>query len=396
MVDQYLKLWSREGWYFNDGAGWFTTAENRSRSLGWPWPSTLLSALCTAYGRQVERHRGSPFGKREWEDLREQIALGPQLPLLSTTDGTEQLLWPIPADALAPAQGGAPVPSVPHPARQRFLGGADQQLLPVYPRAEGENGKLSPPTGWWGTERFVSWLTDEQLTDQPKSAAGTATDWRGVRPSIGRRTRVAIDSSTRTASEGQLFSYDLLEPITWLEDGGYWNWSILTLVSFPDQLKLPAVATLGADRRLVFLEPVAGNPFAVPDRLLERFAQADRRWIRLVTVTPTVFPGGYLPVAGADPIVVTWGGVELELKAAAVSRPLPVSGWNMASQRPKPTWRAVPAGSVYFARRPDGAAFSAEEVRGLWLAQVGERTQEGFGYVVPGICTYEMEVSEGW
>ena len=69
-----------------------------------------------------------------------------------------------------------------------------------------------------------------------------------------------------------------------------------------------------------------------------------------------------------------------------------VSGWDMVSDKdkggaPRATSRLVPPGAVYFFERaePDGAPFTADDAKALWLAALGGRTDDGFGRVVPGI-----------
>ncbi len=78
-------------------------------------------------------------------------------------------------------------------------------------------------------------------------------------------------------------------------------------------------------------------------------------------------------------------GVVIELRAAFVGRPVHISGWDMATGKPKSTSRLVPAGSVYFCERTDGGTFGVDEARALWFAAIGKRTCEGFGRIVPGI-----------
>ena len=52
---------------------------------------------------------------------------------------------------------------------------------------------------------------------------------------------------------------------------------------------------------------------------------------------------------------------------------------------PKPTSRMVAPGTVYFFERADGRPFDETDARTLWLAAFGDRTNEGFGRVIPGV-----------
>lgn len=66
------------------------------------------------------------------------------------------------------------------------------------------------------------------------------------------------------------------------------------------------------------------------------------------------------------------------LVAAASGGPLPVSGWDVARNCPRPTRFAVPAGAVYFYEKPvDKNAF-------LYAADADELRQEGWGFTLQG------------
>jgi hypothetical protein len=58
---------------------------------------------------------------------------------------------------------------------------------------------------------------------------------------------------------------------------------------------------------------------------------------------------------------------------------------RLPGRRPKRTVRAVPPGAVYFFVRKDGQPFDALDAEALWLAGLGDRLDEGFGRVVPGV-----------
>ena len=74
----------------------------------------------------------------------------------------------------------------------------------------------------------------------------------------------------------------------------------------------------------------------------------------------------------------------IELITAAVGNYVTVGGWHVAHDRPKSTYRAVPAGSVYYFRLING--IKAETVLDcLHYKNIGDqRTQEGFGLAYVG------------
>ncbi len=71
---------------------------------------------------------------------------------------------------------------------------------------------------------------------------------------------------------------------------------------------------------------------------------------RLLLLTPALFQNGWIP-DGVDPStrkLKLRDDLEAELVAAAVGKPEVISGWDIVNKRPKPLYRMVPAGSVYF------------------------------------------------
>lgn len=68
--------------------------------------------------------------------------------------------------------------------------------------------------------------------------------------------------------------------------------------------------------------------------------------VLMYLATPTVLEKGWQPPRLAG----------LELRAALVGPPVAVAGWDAKAGRPRPVWRAVPAGSVYYFEVTDNAA----------------------------------------
>ena len=113
---------------------------------------------------------------------------------------------------------------------------------------------------------------------------------------------------------------------------------------------------------------------------------------KLYFATPTIFQHGWLPswldsdtLSGEYPMGDT-SPILLKLITAAVGKPIPIGGWNMAKGEAKPTHRAVPAGSVYYFELSDRnriddliAAFHYKNIS-------DERSEEGFGLALIGIA----------
>jgi len=104
--------------------------------------------------------------------------------------------------------------------------------------------------------------------------------------------------------------------------------------------------------------------------------------IKVVLMTPAYFTDGWQPANGDWS---AWVGQGARLVSAVIGKPLDISGWDVANNRPKPLRHYVPAGSVYyfedanwqnnpFTESPDGEA---------------QFDQMGFGCVALGTYTSE-------
>jgi len=377
----YLALLPRDGLFCKDGRGWYTSASGRGHGLDWPWPSTILGALRTAWGRTAEAVSGKLFDHRTWLEETAAVQLGRMLTLRRPPDtdwNTTHLVWPVPLDALWLAGRHEVCRLQPLPSHVPTLGRDDDAARETLWRpALEEAGKPLPSPRWWRQDDFVAWLTGQPVSAQKPF------------PATARRvqTRVGIRPETLTTDDGLLFSHDVLETLEL-----HAEWAIGVEVTLPGGA-VDAVATLGSDSRLVRIETLPETLFAPPARLLETF-QAGSRGLRIIAVTPLAFARGWLPDGFEQhdgQYVGRLPGLphDLVLRAAFVPRPLHVSGWDRAAHggkgTPKPTARMVAPGAVYFFERTDGQPFDASHARSLWLAALGARTEEGFGRVVPGI-----------
>ncbi len=374
-----IALVPRDGLFCKDGRGWHTSASGRGYGLDWPWPSTILGALRSAWGSREEGRSGALFGPEDWRTRTGSIHLGRTLVVrrpLGVLWNAGHAIWPVPMDAVW-LEGRSEVQRLdPMPALVATLGRDDDDARENLMRPALDNAEkpLVRPR-WWNNDDFSRWLAGRSVPVRGRD---------GV-PTMARRLQVHVGilPDELTAHAGVLFSHDVIET---LDPGG--EWAIGLEVVLPDG-ELPAVATLGSDARLVRVESLPDVLFDPPAPLLEAF-RATSTALRVVAVTPVCFEKGWLPdgldrqggwyrghLAGIDGEVI--------LRAAFVPRPVHVSGWDMVAGAPKPTSRMVAPGAVYFFVRTDGRPFTEADARSLWLAGLGARTDEGFGRVAPGV-----------
>ncbi|MBP7569103.1 MAG: CRISPR-associated protein Crm3 [Acidobacteria bacterium] len=374
-----LALVPRDGIFCKDGRGWHTSASGRGHGLDWPWPSTILGALRSAWGRGEETRSGVPFGPDEWRTRTAAIRLGRTL-VLRRQHGVpwrvEDTTWPVPLDALW-LEGHREVYRLePVQPLVTTLGRDDDEARESLwrPVLDSAGKPLAPPR-WWNSDDFSDWLAGRSVAVRDRDEVLTTT--RRIQVHVG------ILPEELTADEGVLFSHDIIETV---EPSA--EWAIGAEVALPNGA-LSGLATLGSDARLARVEPLPAALFEPPARLLEAF-RSPCQGLRVVAVTPLCFEKGWLP-DGLDVRDCAYRGrlpgldAEVILRAAFVPRPVHVSGWDMAANAPKPTSRMVPPGAVYFFERSDGKPFGEADARSLWLGALGTRTDEGFGRVVPGV-----------
>ncbi len=377
----HLALVPRDGLFCNDGRGWYTSATGRGHALNWPWPSTILGALRTAWGRADEARRDAVFGPDDWRKHTAQIRLGRTLvlrrePGVPWRDG--HTIWPVPADALW-LEGRAEVhrlepvkPVVP------TLGRDDDDAREALWRPRlPEIDKPRPAPRWWSGNDFIAWLIGQSVTARDGNLA----------PTRRLQVRVGIRPEELTAEEGVLFSYDVVETLERTAE-----WAVGAELEVPEPAGM-SMATLGSDARLAYVESLPAALFEPPRELLEAF-QSPSHGLRVIAVTPLCFDRGWLPDGFERNGIEYRGhlpglGHEVVLRAAFVPRPIHVSGWDMAANEgkgaPKPTSRMVAPGAVYFFERTDGGTFGEADARSLWLTAVGQRAEEGFGRVVAAV-----------
>jgi len=393
----HLALIPRDGFFCKDGRGWHTSASGRGHSLDWPWPSTIRGALTTASGRMIEVADNRQFQRKDWLTHHQQVTLKRLLTLrraLSRDDvgawSADDRVWPVPADALW-LEGREKVfrllPSEPKTSTLGRKVGSDYDIAREklwVPQNLDDNSKPRTAPRWLSELEFVSWLTGGGISADPDSNPAET----GLSPAKRVQAHVGINPGTLTAEESILFAHDVIETLE-----SQHEWAIGSEVNWPISAT-PNISRVGSDGRIAFLEKLSADLFAIPGDLEKAFTNGSKG-LRLIVATPTLFKHGWLPDGfeaenGEFRGNLDNNGPELILRAAFVPRPLHISGWDMTGGPdekggPKPTARLVPPGAVYFFERADSQNFGQDILASLWLKALGQRVDDGFGQVVPGL-----------
>lgn len=371
---------------FRDGRGW--GGEAAGDSLGWPPPSQLLGAACSAWG---EAHGfGWDFARadaRALQRLRGEggppiSILGP-LPARRTPEGQARPLWPAPHDRLEfplPREKRVRVGLRPgrDPALAQPPTGLDAPLHPLRhpdPETDAKPGERAP---WEDGDTLSAWLGEPDATRRERRGDDDAGG-----PEESSRVHVAIDPLTHTAVDGALYRLGAVEFPDARRSGARWHREPLGLLLRVDGLPDDELtATLarpwrlggrGGLARARRVEPAWGRVREAPRAHLKghRF--------RHVLVTPARYRRGWLPDwidadgTGALPGV----GERVRLVAAAVPQPQVVSGWDLQAGSgdrsgrsrgaPRAARRLVPAGAVYFYEALDSRFDASVLLDRLWM-----------------------------
>ncbi|KFB76592.1 type III-B CRISPR module-associated Cmr3 family protein [Candidatus Accumulibacter cognatus] len=347
-------------------------AQAGADGAAFPLPSSLAGLLRTLHADQYQLRFSS--------ELRQIATAGPLLARRGS-DGNIVPLLPKPADALYLRQEGSIQVIRLSPGQLPPDTGCDLRpdLLPVRMSVRID-GKPAPGPQYWPFASLQSWSAGAPVAFETLRTQGL-----GALPAE-ERTHVALDDETLSADEGRLFQTGGIDLAAPRQLGG-WQEHDLVFLARSDTRLNQTLATFGGERRISRLHPSPASHWPRPPDGLEAGIRA-QGGLRLTLVTPGIFSGGHLPgwldartLGGSPPgcpdLVVT-------LKAVAVERWLPVSGWDLATQKPRAMRKAVAAGAVYWFELQNEPPPGLVET--LWLQPVSDHVQDrldGFGLALP-------------
>ena len=162
-------------------------------------------------------------------------------------------------------------------------------------------------------------------------------------PKIG----IALNSATGTAKEQHLYRVEMIRPEASCLTGELRSGKLNILVDY-DKLSLPpqGLMKVGGENKAMAYEHCEDDEIPCIDM---DWSQAKGKRFKVYLATPAKFAKGWLPKwIDEESLVGTYKGVKLKLLTAAVGRYIPIGGFDIKKNQPKPMFRAVPAGSVYY------------------------------------------------
>ena len=346
-------------------------------SLNLPLPSTIAGMLRTRLGNALDW---------DWTDAARQAEArntAAQGPLMYCN---EQPVFPMPADSLIYTDDSGKLKTMTLRPDYETKGGCDMPVPGLLPLRVTDDGKPSSDYHWWPLDTLAGWLAS------PDGAGFTIpAPLRGLPRE--ERVHVGIEENTGCSREGMLFTTQSVA----FEQYPRWPdsapekkshcWEMRAKIK--TETDLSGLATLGGERRLAAVTAAQDWP-ECPEKVKQALQGA--AGVRMMLATPAVFAQGWLPdfldsnLEGILPDT----GVRVRLKAAAVKRREPLTGWDyrIGKRGPKPVFLMTPAGSVYFF---EVLAGDAAELVNTWLQPIptsvddGQPTRDGFGMPLWGV-----------
>lgn len=292
-------------------------------------------------------------------------------------DGRVEALIAPPADLVINDQGERLVVRrlAPTAVAAGIMASSSLPLVPVL----AEDQRRKPAGGYWlvesGWKKYLAGETPA-ANDLVKASALWAID-----PRVG----VGLDSGTRRAADGKLFSVQAVAMVNRGHRTGLTKTPAEYDVGFLAAVSGATPPTggmlrLGGDGRAAALHTVSTT---LPEADYAAIARAGR--CRIVLTTPGIFAAGWR-LSGVDAENrFALDGVRGKLVCAAAPRAETVSGWDLARHQPKPAQRVAPVGSVYWLDEVDATAQALRKLveTGLWSdpCEDAARRAEGFNRI---------------
>jgi CRISPR-associated protein Cmr3 len=173
-----------------------------------------------------------------------------------------------------------------------------------------------------------------------------------------KKTGIKRNRETLSSEEGHLYRISMIR----LKREASFYVEIEGLNFYPWEGKVQ----LGADWKIVKIEKTEED---LLKELREIDFQLNNKIFKIYFATPAIFKKGWIP---------DW------INACSIGKYKLIGGWDLANNRPKPMYKAVPSGSVYYFKILDDT--SAERIKEVFhLKNISDiNSEEGFGLSLVG------------
>ena len=384
-----LFLQPNDTFFFRDGRPFTKGEQSEGHSIFPPFPSTVLGALRSAYiaefGNLSLFYSG---GMRDTIGTPESLCNAIRLRgvfLADNRGNRTDIFFPLPLDLIYKK------------AEKKDNSTALHLLAPKH-RNFASSGTIDYPLTWWSTSESIDSDADGllRLGAIQRYLQGNDTSLRlKDRATLIERepkTGIARSRDTLSSEDHMLYRIDMSRFKN--RDG---NYGFVVDYECPKNLPQKGLLKLGGEGKSFAYQNIVldVNPLSSHLETVKAVIQSTGRF-KLYFVTPAIFKQGWLPswldkntFSGTYPMEPA-APIPLQLITAAVGKSVPVGGWDMAKGQAKPTWRAVPAGSVYYFELLDRDRID-DLITALHYQNISDdRTEEGFGLALMGIVKGEV------
>jgi CRISPR-associated protein Cmr3 len=189
-----------------------------------------------------------------------------------------------------------------------------------------------------------------------------------------KKTGIKRSRETLSSEEGHLYRIPMIR----LKREATFYIEIEGLNSYPWEGKVQ----LGADWKIVKIEKTEED---LLKELREIDFQLNNKIFKIYFATPAIFKKGWLPDwINEKTFEGNYKEIKLKLIACSIGKYKLIGGWDLANNRPKPMYKAVPSGSVYYFKILDDT--SAERIKEVFhLKNISDiNPEEGVGLSLVG------------
>lgn len=377
-----LFLQPNDTFFFRDGRPFTKGEQSEGYSIFPPLPSTVLGALRTAYIAEFgDLSLFYSGGMRETIGTPESLGNAIRVRgvfLANRRNNRMEMFFPVPLDLI-------------YKKDEKRDNNTPLHLLTPQSKNFASNGIINNP---------LAWTTPESIDSDADGLLRSGAIRRYLRGNdenllltnrttlVERESKTGIARSRHTLSSEDHMLYRIDMSRFKNRDG---NYGFVVEYECPRNLPQKGLLKLGGEGKSFVYRDIEVETLSSPLEVVKTAIQSTGRF-KLYFAAPTIFKHGWLPswlnrdtLSGEYPLENT-APISLKLHTAAVGKPIPVGGWDMAKGEAKPTYRAVPAGSVYYFELMDRnriddliAAFHYQNIS-------DERSEEGFGLVLIGVA----------
>lgn len=191
-----------------------------------------------------------------------------------------------------------------------------------------------------------------------------------------RKIGIKRDRKTFTSEEGYLYRVPMIRL-----KHKYNKIGLIFKIEGVEDMPERGILQLGGEGKTVYfekIEKIEDNPL---DSLMNINFELKEGMFKLYLATPAIFDKGWLP-SWIDESTYEGekDGIKLKLISCAIGKFIRIGGWDIARNRPKPMYKAVPAGSVYYFKILDGN-IDVEKIKKVFhFKNISDKNpEEGFG-----------------